>query len=138
MIFTMIAIVVAWSLLDWVLYGSSWVQRAVYARMDSAIWTPPRPGESTSGAQRRTMMTSVIITIFSGIMFSIFGEWSGLAGLSWKTALAVAGLLWAVFVVPTAVSDRLYFRVGTRYTMLQLFAGAFKIAAACVIFALRQ
>ena len=138
MIFSMIAIIIAWSFLDWILYGSSWVQRAVYARMDSAVWTPPRPGESVAQAQRRTMMTATLLTIFSAVMFTVFGEWSGLSGLSWQTALGVAVLLWVTFVLPPVLSDRLYFRIGTRYALLQLFAGALKIAVACLIFALRR
>ncbi len=129
--------IIAWSLTDWIIYGSQWVQRAVYATMESAMWTPPKEGETVSHAQRRTMIASTLITAYSAFLFTIFGEWMGLGALSSKSALLVTLLIWGAFVVPFVMLDRLYFRMGTRYAVLQLVSWMFKIAIATLIFSLR-
>lgn len=137
MIFTLVAMIIAWSLTDWIIYGSQWMQRMVYATMDSAMWTPPKEGEAVTHAQRRTMIASMLITIYSAFLFTVFGEWMGLAALSSKSALMVALLIWGAFVVPFVLLDRLYFRMGTRYALLQLVSWGFKIGIATLIFSLR-
>ena len=101
------------------------------------MWTPPKEGETVGRAQRRTMIASTIITAYSAVLFTIFGEWMGLAALSPKSALMVALLIWGAFVVPFVLLDRLYFRMGTRYALLQLVSWMFKISSAALIFSLR-
>lgn len=137
MIFTLVGIIIAWSLIDWVMYGSRWVERTVYAHMEHVIWTPPKEGETVAHAQRRTMIASTAITIYSALLFTIFGEWMGLGALAIKSALGVTFLVWAAFVVPFVFLDRLYFRVGTRYALLQLTSWLCKIAIATIIFSVR-
>ncbi len=109
----------------------------VYARMDQAIWTPPKGGETIAHAQRRTMIASTAITVYSALLFTIFGEWMGLGALAIKSALSVTLLVWAAFVVPFVLLDRLYFRMGTRYALLQLTSWICKIAIATLIFSFR-
>lgn len=137
MIFTLIGICILWSMIDWVLYGSQWAHATVFAKMDPAIWSRPRAGESLGGAERRTMIAAAMLTLWSAIVFTILGEWVGAPSFGIFSGGLFVGLLWAGFILPIFLFDRLYLMVGTRFTMLQLIGWLAKISVGVGVFLLR-
>ncbi len=137
MIFTFIGIAIGWCILDWMFFGSAWAQRVVFSKMSPGVWSGPVLGESTEHAQRRTMVRSTLLTIFSAFFFTLLGEWVGAQAFDRYSALLFGAFLWSAFIFPVFALDRLYLTVGTRYTFLQWVAWSAKIGLGLGLFLLR-
>lgn len=132
----LIAIALAWNLLDHLLYGLPWMQRLVFSQMDPALWSKPLAGESSAEAEKRKMLWGAVITTLAAFVFVTLTVWLGLVGLSPFQGLVFGFLTWLAIACPIVLQDFLYFNTTRNFVLLHAGAWFLKLTTGGLLLSL--
>ena len=117
---------VLFHLVDVLFWGTGWVKRKVYPFVPREIWRLPMDRDQQSAAGKRIMLLGALVTTFSAVVFVPL-VWLIGPRFAGARAFLLAVLLWAVFALPGAFYNSIYYRIPRQMMWAQAWAGLARV-----------
>lgn len=118
-------------LVDWLFWGTKWTHRNVFAHVPKEIWRLPADPARQKEAGKRAMSLGALVTTFAAIVF-VPMVWLIGPRFAGARVVILALLLWAVFALPGALYEGIYYRVPKQMVWLHIWAGLARILVGLV------
>lgn len=123
--------VVLFHLVDWLFWGTKWTHRHVFAHVPKEMWRLPADPTKQKEAGKRAVMLGALVTTFVAIMFVPL-VWLIGPRFAGARVVILSALLWAVFVLPWALSEGIYYRVPKQMVWLHVWSGLVRVIVGLV------
>lgn len=118
-------------LLDLVFWGTKWTHRNVFSHVPKEMWRLPADPAKHREAGKRATSLGALVTTFAAIVF-VPMVWLIGPRFAGARVVILALLLWAVFALPGALYEGIYYRVPKQMVWLCTWAGLARVLVGLV------